>query len=200
MHVLYEESGVFKAARIFSRADSTMQVESETGKRSKIKNASVLFEFDAPEPAQLLSDAQAAAEEIEIDFLWECAPQEEFEAIRFAEDYFGHPPSAVEKAALIFALNSAPAYFHRRGKGCYRPAPPDVLAAALAAIEKKQKQAALQQEWVDQMVSGSLPEPIAEVASTLLTRPDKNSMQWKAFEAAVDKLGTSPEKLLLTLG
>src|SRR3546814_19362870 len=74
---------------------------------------------------------------------WECAPQEEFEAIAFAQDYCVHPPSAVEKAALIFALNSAPAYFHRRGKGCYRPAPPDILAAALAAIERKQKQAAL---------------------------------------------------------
>src|SRR5690554_4178327 len=111
MHVLYEESGVFKAARIFSRSDSTMQVESESGKRSKIKNAIVLFEFDAPEPVELLRQGQAQASEIEIDFLWECAPQEEFEATIFAEDYFGHAPSAIEKAALIFALNSAPAYF-----------------------------------------------------------------------------------------
>lgn len=200
MYVLYEESGNFKAEKIFSQSDSTMQVESESGKRSKIKNATVLFSFEQPAPALLLEQAQALAQTLEIDFLWECAPQEEFDAIHFAEDYFGHPPSAVEKAALIFALNSAPAYFHRRGKGCYRPAPPDILAAALAAIEKKRKQAEQQQEWVDQMVAGTLPEPIAEVASTLLTRPDKNSLQWKAFEAAVDKLGTSPEKLLLTLG
>src|SRR5690606_35716091 len=109
MYVLYEESGVFKAARIFSRSDATMQVESETGKRSKIKNALVLFEFESPEPAQLLEQAKAQAEEIEIDFLWECTPQEEFEATAFAEDYYGHAPNAVEKAALIFALNSAPA-------------------------------------------------------------------------------------------
>src|SRR5690606_15034591 len=80
------------------------------------------------------------------------------------------------------------------------PAPPDILAAALAAIEKKRKQAEQQQAWVDEMVAGTLPEPIALVADTLLTRPDKNSQQWKAFEAAVDKLGTSPEKLLLSLG
>lgn len=200
MYVLYEESGNFKAEKIFSQSDSTMQVESESGKRSKIKNATVLFNFEQPTPAQLLEQAQALAQTLEIDFLWECAPQEEFEAIQFAEDYFGHPPNAVEKAALIFALNSAPAYFHRRGKGRYRPAPPDILAAALAAIEKKQKQAEQQQAWVDEMVAGTLPEPIALVADTLLTRPDKNSQQWKAFEAAVDKLGTSPEKLLLSLG
>lgn len=200
MYVLYEDSGNFKAERIFSQSDSTMQVESESGKRSKIKNASVLFSFEQPAPAALLEQAQALAQTLEIDFLWECAPQEEFDAATFAQDYFGHPPSAVEKAALIFALNSAPAYFHRRGKGCYRPAPPDILAAALAAIEKKQKQAALQQSWTDQMVAGTLPPEIAAVAQTLLTRPDKNSMEWKAFEAAVDALGTSPEKLLLSLG
>jgi len=200
MYVLYEDSGNFKAEKIFSQSDSTMQVESESGKRSKIKNASVLFSFEQPAPAALLEQAHALAATLEIDFLWECAPQEEFDAAAFAQDYFGHVPSAVEKAALIFALNSAPAYFHRRGKGRYKPAPPDILAAALAAIEKKQKQAAQQQEWVDQMASGKLPPEIAEIADTLLTRPDKNSPQWKAFNAAVEQLNTSPEKLLLSLG
>lgn len=200
MYVLYEDSGNFKAEKIFSQSDSSMQVESESGKRSKIKTASVLFSFEQPAPVAMLEQAHALAETLEIDFLWECAPQEEFEAVVFAQEYFGHPPSSVEKAALIFALNSAPAYFHRRGKGRYRPAPADILAAALAAIEKKQKQAALQQEWTDQMVAGQLPEPIAELAETLLTRPDKNSMQWKAFDAAVTQLNVSPEKLLLNLG
>lgn len=200
MYVLYEDSGNFKAERIFSQSDSTMQVESESGKRSKIKNASVLFSFEQPAPAAMLEQAHALAQTLEIDFLWECAPQEEFDSAGFAQDYFGHPPSAVEKAGLIFALNSAPAYFHRRGKGHYRPAPPDILAAALAAIEKKQKQAAQQQEWTEQLVAGHLPQAIAEVAHTLLTRPDKNTLQWKAFEAAIEKLNTNPEKLLLQLG
>ena len=200
MHVLYEESGTFKAAKVFSRSDSTMQVESETGKRSKIKNAFVLFEFDSPEPAQLLKQAQEQSAELEIDFLWECAPQEEFEAAVFAEEYYGHPPSAIEKAALIFALNSAPAYFHRRGKGRYRPAPPEILAAALAAIEKKRLQAEQQQGWTDQLLAGELPAEIGAVATTLLTRPDKNSNEWKAFAAAVEQKQTTPERLLLSVG
>ena len=200
MYVLYEDSGNFKAEKIFSQSDSTMQVESESGKRSKIKNASTLFSFDQPGPVELLGQARALASSFEIDFLWECAPQEDFDAAEFADEYFGHKPSAVEKAALIFALNSAPAYFHRRGKGHYKPAPPDILAAALASIEKKQKQAAQQQAWTNQMIAGELPEPIAELASTLLTNPDKNSLQWKAFEAAVTQLNVSPEQLLLKLG
>lgn len=200
MHVLYEEGGAFKAAKIFSRSDSTMQVESESGKRSKIKNAIVLFEFEGPEPAQLLKQAEAQAAEIEIDFLWECTPQDEFEATAFAHEYFGHPPSSVEKAALIFALNSAPAYFHRRGKGRYRPAPPDILAAALAAIEKKRLQAEQQQRWTDQLLAGELPAEFAPIATSLLTRPDKNSNEWKAFAAAVEQKQTTPERLLLSVG
>lgn len=200
MYVLYEDSGNFKAEKIFSQADTTMQVESESGKRSKIKNASVLFQFNTPAPAALLEQARELADTLEVDFLWECAPQEEFDTAVFAEDYFGHPPSAVEKAALIFALNSAPAYFHRRGKGQYRPAPPDILAAALAAIEKKRKQAEQQQAWTDQLIAGQLPQEIADVVNTLLIRPDKNTLQWKAFEAAYTQLGLSPEKLLLQVG
>src|SRR5690606_20607928 len=112
MYVLYEDSGNFKAEKIFSSSDSTLQVESETGKRSKIKKNTVLFEFSQPAPAELLTQARELAETFEVDFLWECTPQEEFEAAVFAEEYFGHPPTAVEKAALIFALNSAPAHFH----------------------------------------------------------------------------------------
>ena len=200
MYVLYEESGNFKAEKIFSQGESSLQVESESGKRSKIKAATVLFQFEQPAPAQLLAQAREQAAKMEVDFLWECAPQEEFEAATFAQDYYGRPPDAVEKAAVIFALNDAPAYFHRRGKGRYRPAPPDILAAALAAIEKKRKQAEQQQEWTQQMVSGTLPGPVAEVAQSLLVRPDKNSMQWKAFEAAVEQSHTSPERLLLSLG
>lgn len=200
MYVLFEDSGTFKAEKVFSKADSTMQVEAETGRRSKIKTSAVLFEFDSPAPGQLLEQAQAMAAELDIDFLWECAPQDDIDAIEFAKDYVGHAPNAVEKAALIFALHNAPAYFHRRGKGRYRPAPPDILKAALAAIEKRQQQAEQQQAWVDQMVAGQLPDAIASVAPTFVVRPDKNSMQWKAFDAAVTELGTTPEKLLLSLG
>lgn len=200
MHVLYEDNGSLKAETVFSQSDTTLQVESASGKRSKIKQANVYFTFEQPDPANLLPQAQALADTLDIPFLWECAPQDEFHVEALGEDYFGHKPSAVEKTALILALGSAPAYFHRRGKGSYRPAPPDILAAALAAIEKKRLQAEQQQTWTDSMVRGELPDDIAAIAPTLLTRPDKNSLQWKAFDAAVTQSGLSPERLLLKLG
>src|SRR5690606_8463381 len=88
----------------------------------------------------------------------------------------------------------------RRGKGVYRPAPPDILAAALAALEKKRKQAEQQQQWVEDMAQGRLPEPIAQAALSLVVKPDKNSQQWKALDAACARMQKSPERLLLELG
>ncbi len=198
-YVFYEDSGAFKAEKILSQTEATLQVESGTGKRSKIKRASVLFEFDAPAPAELLDQARALADEQDVAFIWECAPQEDMDAASFALDYFGHPPTAVEKAALILTLHGAPVYFHRRGKGRYRPAPPDILEAALAAVEKKKQQQALQEAWTEAMVAGQLPEALAGVAPGFLVNPDKNTPEWKAFDAALTRLRQSPEQLLLAL-
>ncbi|OZI40749.1 ribonuclease II [Bordetella genomosp. 1] len=200
MYVFYEDDGSFKAGKIMSETDASLQVESESGKRSKIKRNSTLFNFASPDPAALMSQAQVMAEDIDLQFLWECAPQEEFDSPALAADYFGHAPNAVEQAAILMRLHGAPAYFHRRGRGQYRPAPPDILAAALAAIEKKQRQAEQQDAWVDQMAAGQLPEEIAQMAEALVVRPDKNTMQWKALDAACARLQKSPERLLLDLG
>ncbi|MEI2415203.1 ribonuclease catalytic domain-containing protein [Orrella sp. JC864] len=200
MYLFYEEDGGFKAGRIMAEAEASLQVEADSGKRSKIKRANALFTFESPEPAALLAQAQALAQTVDLPFLWECAPQEEFDAPALAQDYFGHAPSAVEKAGLILALHGAPVYFHRRGRGRYRPAPPDVLAAALAALEKKRLAAEQQQRWVDEMAAGRLPDEIAAAAESLLVRPDKNALTWKALEAACAQLQKSPERLLLELG
>ncbi|ALM84981.1 ribonuclease catalytic domain-containing protein [Bordetella sp. N] len=200
MHVFYEDDGAFKAGRIMSETDASLQVEADSGKRSKIKRANTLFTFDKPEPTELLRQAEAAAADIDLQFLWECAPQEEFDTPALAADYFGHAPSPVEQAALLMRLHGAPAYFHRRGKGRYRPAPPDILAAALAAIEKKRLQAEQQEHWVDDMAAGKLPDDIRAAAENLLIRPDKNTQQWKALDAACARLHKTPERLLLELG
>src|SRR3546814_8141084 len=101
MYVLYEDNGSFKADRIFSRSESTLQVEAESGKRSKIKNSSVLFSFEQPAPAALLEQAKELAGTLEIGFLWECAPPDEFEAAAFAADYFRSEEHTSELQSLM---------------------------------------------------------------------------------------------------
>ena len=200
MYVLFEDDGSFKAGHIMSETETALQVESASGKRSKIKRASCLFTFSAPAPETLLSEAESLAQSIDLQFLWECAPQDEFDAEALGADYFGHPPDPVEKTGLLLRLHSAPIYFHRRGKGRYRAAPPEILAAALAAQEKKRRQAEEIAGWADDMVAGKLPDAIADQATNLITRPDKNSQAWKALDAACTRLQKSPDRLLLDLG
>ena len=200
MYVLFEEDGAFKTGHIMSETDTTLQIESSTGKRSKIKRSNCLYTFASPAPDVLLTQAETLAQDIELQFLWECAPQEEFDVEGLGSDYFGHAPDTLEKTSLLLRLHSAPVYFHRRGRGRYKPAPPEILTAALAALEKKQRQAALTQEWSDQMVAGSLPAEVGAVAVSLITRPDKNSQAWKALDAACAATRQAPERLLLSLG
>ncbi|AHG65012.1 ribonuclease catalytic domain-containing protein [Advenella mimigardefordensis] len=200
MYVVFEDDGSFKAEKIHSEADSTLQVESVSGKRSKIKRNAVIFTFDGIEPQTMLEQARATSEDIDLQFLWECAPQDEFSAQDMALEYVGHEPSITEKTAILLRLHSAPAYFHRKGKGHYKAAPADILQAALAALEKKQRQAEQQQAWTNAMLAGTLPEDLRDAARTFLIRPDKNTLQWKAFEKALDESGKSAETLLLELG
>ena len=200
MYVLFEEEGAFKTGHIMSESDAALQVESESGKRSKIKRANCLFTFASPAPDVLMPEAQRLSEEIELQFLWECAPQDEFDVETLGTDYFGHPVNTLEKTTLLLRLHSAPIYFHRRGRGRYRSAPPEILTAALAAQEKKQRQAAEMAAWADEIVAGRLPQAIADSAVALVTRPDKNSQAWKALDAAATALQKPPERVLLELG
>ena len=200
MNLFFEEDGTFKAGTVLSGTDSAFQVELPTGKRTKVKASHVLVKFESPSPAALMEAAQAESQNLDLDFLWEVAPQEEFGFADLAREYYGAAPTAVQSAATIVRLHSAPVYFHRKGRGRYRPAPPDILKAALAAVEKKRKQEELRQGYVDQLVAGELPEGFAAQAINLLIRPDKNSIEWKALDQAAAELHLSPLRLLISRG
>src|SRR5689334_23972240 len=124
MNIWYEEEGGFKVGMVLADNTSSLQVEAPHGKRSKVKASNVLFRFEEPLSA-FLDEVQRTAQEIDIDFLWECSPPEEFTYEVLARDYFGHVPSAREAGALLTRLHSAPMYFYKKGKGRYRAAPAD---------------------------------------------------------------------------
>ena len=199
MFVVFEENSQFKAEKILTEADTTLQVESASGKRSKIKRNNVLFTFNDREPEGMVQEAQVIAQDIDVQFLWEICPNEDFSVEQLAIEYFGEKPSSLNKMALLLRLHENPVYFHRKGKGNYRAAPEEILNAALAALEKKQKQAEQQQAWTDSMVAGVAPEEIAAQLPSFLGRPDKNTMAWKAFEKAMEATGKNVAELLLTL-
>lgn len=199
-NVLFDEDGAFKAGTVLSEAGGSLQVESASGKRTKVKASHVLLRFASPGPADLMQQAQQTAEQIELDFLWECAPQDEFDFTELAQEYFGAGPSAVQSAGLLMRVHAAPVYFYRKGRGRYRPAPPDTLRAALAAVERKKEQAERIEAWAQALAQGEMPEAIAAQAAVLLMRPDKNTPEWKALERACTLSRLPAHRLLVERG
>ncbi len=200
MNLFFEESGEFKSGSIMSQAGEAFQVELPTGKRTKVRGKDVLFQFNTQDPADLMASARESAEEIDLDFLWEVAGEDEFDYTALGQEYFGHEPTPEESAALLIRLHSAPMYFYRKGRGRYKGAPEKALKAALASIEKKKQQAIIQQQYVDQMMQGELPEAMRSKAIQLICKPDRNSIEYKALSEVCDAQHVSPEKLMLGLG
>ncbi len=200
MYVFFEESGAFKAGTILADNDTTLQIESTHGKRLKIKSNQIMLRFREPAPDDLVNRAEAAAEELELDFLWEVCGEDEFGFDEFATDYFGRTPSSVEAASLLLRLHAAPIYFHRKGRGRFRKAPEDILKAALQGLEKKRQQAEMADHLRQELLAGRVPPELMSMLPQLLYRPDRNRIETKALEAACVDAGLSAARLLLDCG
>ena len=199
MNVFFEEDGSFKVASIMTETQGSMQIESASGKRSKIKVNNVLMRFDAS-LAGFLEAANAEAETLDLDFLWECCSEPEFGFEEFAAEYYGRKPTPVEAAAIAIKLHSAPVYFNRKGKGRYKAAPAEILKAALAGLEKKRLLAEKMASYVEQLKAHSMPEELMQKLDMLLYEPDKNAFEYKTLDAAAAALHLSHIKLLHACG
>src|SRR5450830_1282837 len=200
MNLFFEESGDFKVGSVLSQAGEAYQVELPTGKRSKVKIKDVLLQFEKPAPAELLDAAKAIAADVDLEFLWEVAGQEEFGFAELAADYVGHAPQPAESAGLVLSLHSAPVYFYKKGRGRYKAAPEQSLRAAQAGIEKKKQQALVQAGYVEELKAQRLPAAMQNMVLQLLFKPDKNTIEYKAMEAACNELHTNPQQLMLACG
>ncbi len=199
-YALFDEAGKFLAGRVLSEAESSLQVELDSGKRVKVKAANVMLRFDKPAPAELVAEGQKLAETIDLDLAWEFAPQEDFGFADFARDYFDASAGTAQQAAALFRLHGAPHYFRRAGKGQFRKAPEEIVKAALLAIERKAQQAAQIAAWVDELVAGQCPQPVREQLYKILFKPDKNAPEYKAVVDAAKRAQRAPLDLLLAAG
>ncbi|HEX5373586.1 MAG TPA: ribonuclease catalytic domain-containing protein [Aquabacterium sp.] len=200
MFALFDDTGKFLAGRVMSEADSSMQIELDSGKRVKVKSANVLIKFAKPAPAELMAQAPALAAEIDLDLIWEVAPEDEFGFDELACEYFSDPASPVQQAAMLMRLYDTPHYFHRRGKGRFRKAPEDILKQALLAIERKKQQALQIEQWAQALVAGQCPQAIRDQLYKILFKPDKNGPEYKAVVHAAKEAQRAPLDLLKDAG
>ena len=200
MNVLFEEDGAFRAGSVLADNVASLQIELASGKRSKVKATNVLLRFATPAPADLLERAEAEAAGIDVDFLWEVCGEEEFGFEQLAAEYHGAKADPAQAAAVLLRLHSAPMYFHRKGRGRFRKAPPEILQAALAGLEKKRQQAAAIERMVEELKGGHLPLEFASILPQLIYKPDRNRGETKALEAACGETGKSAARLLFDCG
>ena len=198
--VLFEEDGAFRVGTILAEAGASFQVEAAHGKRSKVKAASILLRFDNQALASLMPEAQKLSEEIDPQFLWEVCGREEFGFDVLARDYYGHAPTPVEATAVALKLHASPIFFYKRGKGRYQAAQEENLKAALAGVEKKRKHQEQVDAWAAELVAGRVPEAILAKMETLLFKPDKMALEWRALDQAATEAGLTPPKLLAKAG
>jgi exoribonuclease-2 len=200
MYALFEDAGKFHAGRVMTEADSSMQIELDSGKRVKVKSANVLLKFDKPQPAELIASAQAIAREIDLDLAWEFAPEQEFGFADLARDYFEAGAGVEKQAAALFRLFEAPHYFRRLGKGNFKKAPEDIVKAALLGIERKKAVLAQIEAWAGEIVQGQCPAPVREQLYKILFKPDKNAPEYKAVVEAAKRSHQPPLELLKAAG
>lgn len=200
MHVIFEEDGHFKAGSILSETEATAQVETASGKRSKVKAANILLRFAAPAPGEVMTEAETLAAELDADFLWEAAGSDEFGFEQLAQEYYGHAPRPAESVALLQKLHASPIHFHKKGKGRYRPAPAETLAAAKAGLEKKRLAAEKQAHLAAELAAFRLPPDYASLVPRILIAPDKNTLEYKALEEAAATTGLSQLRLIERCG
>ncbi|HVZ46382.1 MAG TPA: RNB domain-containing ribonuclease [Ramlibacter sp.] len=200
MFVLFEDAGKFLAGRVLSEAQTSVQVELDSGKRVKVKSTSVLLKFDQPAAGELMADAQSVAATIDLDLAWEFAPDEDFGFNDLARDYFSDRPTLAQQAGALLRLFEAPHYFRRAGKGRFRKAPAETVRQALAAIEKKK---AVQEQicaWASELEAGSCPAAVREQLYRILFKPDKNAPEYKAVVEASRHAQQAPLALLQKAG
>ncbi|TXT24356.1 MAG: exoribonuclease II [Gallionellaceae bacterium] len=200
MNILYEEDGAIKVGAILADNTTSLQVESSHGKRSKIKEASVLLRFAQPGLTEFMAQAEKTAADMDVEFLWSCSPPDEFTFGALATEYFGHAPTPVEAAGAMIRLHSSPMHFYKKGKGKFKAAPPEALKAALAGAEKKRLLAELQARYTDELNGFKLPPEFAGRLPQLLYKPDRNTVETKALEAACAATHLSAAHLLHRCG
>ena len=184
-YALFDDSGKFLAGRVMSEADSSIQVELDSGKRVKVKSAHVLLRFEKPQPAELIAQGQALASEIDLDLAWEFAQRRRVRLRRPGARLLrqvGRPGAAgrravppVRRAALLPPHGQGRVPQGARGDGQGRAAGHRAQAPAGAADRGLGRRARR---------PARRPQPVRDQLYKILFRPDKNAAEYKAVVEA----------------
>ena len=192
-YVIFEENKQIACAEFISQTQdgNHFYISLPSGKQAKIKAKDVFYKL-------LTKVSLEKIEDIDLQLLWECAPNESIHAKDLANEYFGeHNEQNIY--SIFQAIQKNPIFFSKKGQGFYQKANQEQLNIALQAIEKRKIQDELQNTYAEELILGKLPETFKKNAIDLLFKPNKNSIEWKALEIASKKLNKDTQRLLIDL-
>lgn len=199
MNLLYEDSGSYKVGHIIAQTDQSYWIETLESASHKIKKRCVVLCFSDSLDG-FLEKAQQLACKIDIKQLWATAGEQESSFLELARIYFNKTPSSIESVALLLHLRAMPMYFYKRANGYFKPATPYALTSALSRTEKNTQEQKQMESWSTALLNGVIPHAISKQWSVLLHQPNKQSLEYRALDAACKKKGSTPLQLALELG
>ena len=204
-HVFYEQSGKPIVAQVMEQKDSHMHVKGAGSSLQKVKTKDVLLQSTAALPnnlsaLQAVEAIELAAAQADLEFIWECAPDEVFDFMFLAREYFGESANFIEQAAMWHALHHAPIYFGKKGRGQFTKQAREQVDIALVAIAKKEERLRQQAIWTDELVAGRCPDDILKIRDAIVQKKNANDMAYKAVLAASEQMHLSIPALLLHAG
>ena len=184
MNLLYLESGALKVGRVLKEAGASFQVQSQFGKKIKVKANHVFFFFDHADPDEFFNSSQELAKTIDPDLLWEAFDGVEHDYSVAAKVFYGDSITKEQEASVLKVLFDYPTHFYKKGHGNFKPATPDSLRSAKASLELKKEREILFGRYVEQLCDFVVPDEFVEKLPRLLFSPDKNELEEKAVEQA----------------
>ena len=131
MNLLYLESGALKVGRVLKEAGASFQVQSQFGKKIKVKANHVFFFFDHADPDEFFNSSQELAKTIDPDLLWEAFDGVEHDYSAVAKVFYGDSITKEQEASVLKVLFDYPTHFYKKGHGNFKPATPDSFLSGL---------------------------------------------------------------------
>jgi exoribonuclease II len=200
MYALFDDAGKFHAGRVMSEAESSLQVELDSGKRVKVKSANVMLRFEKPAPAELLARRRRWPPRSTSTWPGNSRPRPSSASPTWRATTSTPRPAPSSRPRRCCRLFEAPHYFRRLGKGQFKKAPEETVKAALLGIERKKQVAAQIEAWAAELAAGQCPAPVREQLYRILFKPDKNGPEYKAVVEATRRAQRAPLDLLKAAG
>lgn len=205
-YVFFEQSGKPIVAQVMEQKEHHVHVKGTGSSLQKIKTKDILLQTQQASLPNGMTNQQAidaiiqSAQEADLEFIWACAPDEVFDFIFLAREYFGANANFIDEAAMWYALQYAPIYFGKKGKGQFVKYLREQIDMALIAVAKKEERLRQQAVWVDELVAGRCPDEILKVRDVIVQKKNANDMSYKAVQAAAEQLGLTIPATLLHAG